>query len=189
MSNHRLTARQLEQFGATGVLIVPQIVTPARVSELRKLALADLASNIGPAEYEADLHYPGAPASREAPGGTTVRRLLQAYARHPVFRDCASSPALVGPLRQLLRPELMLSQAHQNCVMTKKPRFRTFTDWPGHPLLVFQRPQLISVWLALGPRLPDNGCLSFLTEHAVEMSARGSTTGCSCVRTCRRIKR
>jgi len=171
MSNAHLTAEQLEQFGATGLVIVPQLVTPARVSELRDVARAHLAANTGPAEYEADLHYPGAPPSREAPGGTTVRRLLQAYARHPVFRDCASSPALVGPLRQLLGPAVMLSQAHHNCIMTKQPRFSSVTGWHQDiRYWSFQRPQLISMWLALGREFPDNGCLSFLPgTHVMEI--------------------
>jgi hypothetical protein len=52
MSNAHLTAEQLEQFGATGLVIVPHLVTPARVSELRDVAQAHLAMNTGPAEYE-----------------------------------------------------------------------------------------------------------------------------------------
>ncbi|WP_222836494.1 hypothetical protein, partial [Curtobacterium sp. B18] len=45
---------------------------------------------MAPIEYEADLRYPGAPESRNAEGGLTVRRLLGAYGRDPLFAQWAT---------------------------------------------------------------------------------------------------
>jgi len=167
-----LTAHSIAEFRDTGLLVVPGLAPRARVRELRELAEADLAGNPSPAEFEADLHYPGAPASREAPGGSTTRRLLQASTRHPAFRAWACCPEVVTPLRQLLAPEIMLSRTHHNCVMTKQPRFSSVTGWHQDiRYWSFQRPELISVWLALGREIPENGCLSFLPgTHAMELS-------------------
>lgn len=171
MSNHRFTTDQLEQLDATGLVIVRRIATPARVSELREVALTHLAANTGPAEYEADLHYPGAPASREAPGGTTTRRLLQAYARHRAFKEWASCARIVDRLRQVVGPDVMVSLVHHNCVMTKQPRYSSLTGWHQDiRYWSFEQPLLISVWLALGREFPGNGCLSFLPgTHALEI--------------------
>jgi phytanoyl-CoA hydroxylase len=67
---------------------------------------AALAGDAGPAEYEADLHYPGAPDSRAAAGGNTIRRLKEAHARHPVFTRFIFSQPLADRLKQLLGPKV-----------------------------------------------------------------------------------
>jgi phytanoyl-CoA hydroxylase len=173
MSEPRFTPEHLRQFAAAGFVVVRQLASARRVDDLRKVALAHLAGGVAPTEYEADLHYPGAPASRDAPGGATVRRLLQAYTRDPVFRDCAAAPEIAEPLRRLLGPRIMLSQAHHNCVMTKQPRFSSATGWHQDiRYWSFERPELVSVWLALGREFADNGCLSFLPgSHDLEFAA------------------
>ena len=119
-----------------------------------------LAENTAPAEYEADLHYPGAPPSRDAPGGRTARRLLQAYARDAVFKSWTAKPTVVEKLRQLLGPDLILSQGHHNCIMTKQPKFSSDTGWHQDVRYwAYQRPDLISVWISLVPERVENGCL------------------------------
>jgi phytanoyl-CoA hydroxylase len=47
--------------------------------------------------------------------------------------------------------------------MTKQPRFSSVTGWHQDiRYWSFERPELVSVWLALGTERPDNGCLSFI---------------------------
>jgi phytanoyl-CoA hydroxylase len=154
---------EIEKFHEEGYVIAPGLASRevcAAMTELTELALA---KNPTPVEYESDLHYPGAPASREAPGGRTVRRLLQAYSRHPLFSGWATYPEVVARVRQLLGPQLVLPQAHHNCIMTKHPRFSSDTYWHQDiRYWSFERPDLISVWLALGPEFPENGCLDLL---------------------------
>ena len=172
MHPDRLTPQELESYRQDGFVVARALASAERVATLREAVLRHLREQIGPAEYEADLHYPGAPASRDAPGGSTTRRLLQAYARHPAFREWASSSEVTGPLRQLLGEGVMLSQSHHNCVMTKQPRYSSLTGWHQDiRYWSFQRPELVSLWLALGHELPDNGCLWFLPgSHLLDLA-------------------
>ena len=127
---------------------------------MKALARQHLASEVAPLEYEAQVRYPGAPASLDAPGGRTVRRLLQACARDALYKEWATSPEIANRLRQLLGPDVELAQAHHNCVMTKNPAFSSATGWHQDiRYWSFEKPELISAWLALGPENEDNGCL------------------------------
>ena len=133
--------------------------------------MQQLAAEIQPLEYEAQVRYPGAPDSLDAPGGRTVRRLLQACARDRSYRDWATSPALANRLHQLLGPRLELSQAHHNCIMTKNPAFSSATGWHQDiRYWSFERPELVSVWLALGAEHEENGCLWLVPgSHKMEL--------------------
>ena len=88
-SNH--VGQQIATLRDTGYVIVRGLLSPQRVTRLRAVAEQQLAQRQGPLEYEADLRYPGAPESRSARGGETVRRLLDAYARDPDFAACATN--------------------------------------------------------------------------------------------------
>ena len=157
------SAAGLEQFARDGYVIVRSIAAPETVSRMLELARHHLDAHAAPLEYEADLSYPGAPPSREAPGGRTVRRLLQAYARNRLFREWATSDAVRERLEALLGPEIELSQAHHNCIMTKRPRYSSATGWHQDiRYWAFERPELVSLWLALGPERRENGCLLLL---------------------------
>jgi phytanoyl-CoA hydroxylase len=118
---------------------------------------------VEPIEFEADLHYPGAPESRDAVGGRTVRRLKQALSRDFVFIDWVQSPEIVGRLRQLLGPVVYCPLAHHNCIMTKAPAFSSETGWHQDTRYwSFTTPNLVNVWLALGREYPENGCLKVI---------------------------
>lgn len=157
------SADGLADFARDGYRIVRGLIPADACARLRAAAERDLAAAAPPVEYEADTQYPGAPESLAAPGGHTVRRLLQAYARDAEFREWATAATLVSRLRQLLGPRIALSQAHHNCVMTKDPRYSSITSWHRDiRYWSYARPELISVWLALGEERPDNGCLMLL---------------------------
>lgn len=160
---------QIDAFRRDGYVVVRQLAPELVRKRMRGIAEAHLAASIAPVEYEADVRYPGAPPSHDAPGGRTVRRLLQACARDPVFRDWATSAVLASRLVQLLGPHVELSQAHHNCVMTKDPRYSSLTSWHRDiRYWSFEQPELVSVWLALGPEREQNGCLRVLPgSHAM----------------------
>lgn len=168
----RFTDAECAQFARDGYAMVRGLAPGATVARMREVAAAHLAEARLPVEFEADTHYPGAPASRNAPGGRTVRRLLQAYARDAVFRAWALSPLIAPRLTQLLGPRAMLSQAHHNCIMTKNPAFSSVTQWHRDiRYWAFEKPELVSVWLALGQERLDNGCLLLLPgTHRMEFS-------------------
>jgi phytanoyl-CoA hydroxylase len=163
------TSTEISAFHRDGYAIVRGLAPDALRNRMLQVARADLAAARAPIEYEADVQYPGAPASHDAPGGRTVRRLLQAYARDPAFSEWASAPALAARLAQLLGERVELSQAHHNCVMTKDPRYSSLTSWHRDiRYWSFERPELVSVWLALGAERYENGCLLILPgSHAI----------------------
>ena len=154
------TPAEVEYFERNGFVIARGLASRERCERMRAVAQRDLAAEGGPLEYEAQVKYPGSPASLGAPGGRTVRRLLQAYARDSLFREWATSPEMSARLRQLLGPDVELSQAHHNCIMTKNPAFSSATGWHQDiRYWSFEKPELISAWLALGPEHEENGCL------------------------------
>ncbi len=160
-----------ERFARDGFLVRPGLATPEQVQALRALALDHLDPVMGPAEFEADVHYPGAPDSRDAAGGETPRRLLSALARDRLFRDWATGPAVAGVLRALLGGEVLLAQGHHNCVMTKFPGYSSATLWHQDiRYWSFDAPELVSVWLALGEEREANGALQVIPgSHRLEL--------------------
>lgn len=158
-----LSDTQLASFAQDGFLILRSFAPSALQHRLQAIAEQHLREAIPPLEYEADLHYPGAPASRGALGGRTIRRLLQAQARDPAFTEWITHPELLRCLHQLLGEQLVMPLAHHNCVMTKQPRFSSDTGWHQDiRYWSFERPELINIWLALGPERPENGGLRLI---------------------------
>lgn len=151
---------ELQQFGQDGFVIARGLADAELRRQMIEVTRADLVSRTEPVEYEADLHYPGAPPSRDEAGGDTVRRLKEAYTRDPVFTRWIAQPTMVKRLQQLLGGRVVMPLAHHNCVMTKQPRFSSETGWHQDiRYWSFERPELVSVWLALGHETPENGCL------------------------------
>ncbi len=158
-----LTTEQLNHFTTNGYLILPALADTGYCSSVIALAEQALSEDTAPIEYEADTRYPGAPISRDAEGGQTARRLLQAVSRSPLLANWATSEPLSQPLRQLLGDGARLSQVHHNCIMTKQPRFSSLTGWHRDSRYwQFQRAELVSVWLALRNETVENGCLLVL---------------------------
>jgi phytanoyl-CoA hydroxylase len=158
-----LTEEQIGGFQRDGFIALRQLADASTVDQMVALTDQFVKDKIPPIEYEAELGYPGAPTSKNTPGGQTIRRLRQAIARHPIFLEWATSPNIVTPARQLLGPEVIMPLAHHNCIMVKDPRFSSDTGWHQDiRCWGFQRPELISILLALNNATSENGCLRFL---------------------------
>lgn len=160
---HGLSEQDLERFNQQGYLVLSGLAQAEAVERMRAVALESLEPLLAPAEFEADVHYPGAPVSRLAEGGETPRRLLHAVTRDRSFRDWATSAALGRCLEMLLGGPVRLAQTHHNCIMTKHPGYSSATLW--HQDLrywSFDRPELISAWLALGSETVANGALQMI---------------------------
>lgn len=164
---------EFEQFQQDGYVIVRGLADAGRIAAMRKSALTALENAQGPLEYEVDVHYPGAPEAIDAPGGHTVRRLLQAYRRGEIWRAWAEDPVITTRIRQLLARHVVLPQAHHNCIMTKAPHYSSDTLWHQDiRYWCYERSDLVNVWLALGPEHADNGCLRLLPgTHAMDFGA------------------
>ena len=166
-------ASQIATLREQGFVVVRGFADAATVSALRDLSQRHLQAAIEPIEYEADLRYPGAPASREAAGGHTARRLLDAYGRDPLYARWATAPRIGAWLSDYFGEAPVLSTVHHNCVMTKHPNYGSLTGWHQDiRYWSFSAPELVSCWLALGRETADNGGLFFLPgSHAAGFTA------------------
>lgn len=160
---HEFSTAELADFEREGYVIARGLAGDELVSRMLAATHRGVRDELGPIEFEADLRYPGAPASHAAEGGRTIRRLKQAHSRDYVFTEWLLDPGLRGRLRQLLGPRLVCPLAHHNCIMTKHPDFSSDTGWHQDiRYWAFQRPELVSVWLALVPETGRNGCLQVM---------------------------
>jgi phytanoyl-CoA hydroxylase len=154
---------QIAELRTQGYLVVPGFLSPESVEVLNTVASAQLTGRVPPLELEADLQYPGAPAARSSAGGETVRRLLNAYDRHPEFARHALAASLRRWMGAYFGESVRLSRAHHNCLMTKHPQFGSLTGWHRDiRYWSFEREDLLSVWMALGEERIDNGALWFV---------------------------
>lgn len=175
MSNEPLSELDLQKFSEEGFIIERGLANKELCEQLSEIVDNSLDLSLAPLEYEADVHYPGAPENRNQQGGLTPRRLLHAYTRHPLFQEWAGSPEVLCRLKQLMGTEnVLMSQNHHNCVMTKHPGYSSMTSWHEDVRYwSFDRPELISVWLALGDEYPDNGGMLLIPGTHRENFDRG----------------
>ncbi|RJG08145.1 phytanoyl-CoA dioxygenase family protein [Noviherbaspirillum cavernae] len=158
-----LTDTQLTQFKHDGYLIFRNMATPAACAQMSAVTAEHLQQAVPPLEYEAEVGYPGAPSSLDAPGGRTARRLRDAWHRHECFRAWAGDRRIVTHMEQIFGERACLALAHHNCVMTKHPHFGTATGWHRDiRYWSFARNDLVTVWLALGTETEGNGALQVI---------------------------
>ena len=73
-------AEQQAYFAEHGFVVLRGVIDQGLCGQISEHVMQNMQPLVGPAEFEADVGYPGAPVSRDAPGGKTPRRLLHAYA-------------------------------------------------------------------------------------------------------------
>ena len=171
----QLKNEDLSAFAKDGYFVARGFLSERVRAKLKASIQGDLEPLVGPAELEADVGYPGAPGYRSDLGGSTPRRLLHAYARSDDLKALALQAEVAQILSQLMGTnQIQLSQCHHNCVMTKHPGFSSATLWHQDiRYWSFDRPELISVWYALGDELDKNGALSVIPGTHVEDFGRG----------------
>src|SRR5215203_1856449 len=105
-SERMFSNAEVDEFNRDGYFVARGLATAADCAAIKAVAERDLAAAVPPVEYETDTNYPGAPMSVDAPGGRTVRRLLQACARDARIAQWAVQPALGARLKQLIGPQI-----------------------------------------------------------------------------------
>lgn len=167
------TKDQIAVLREQGYVIVPGMVPAARREAMLAVVNDTLLVPAGALEFEADLRYPGAPPSRDAAGGATIRRLRDAYARDAAFAAWACDPEIAAWMTAYFNEPALLSRAHHNCVMTKHPLYGSLTGWHRDiRYWSFGRPDLVSTWLALGDESSENGGLWVVPgSHAMTFAA------------------
>ncbi len=160
-----------ESFKRNGYVICRNFADKETLQRINDAVDDSLLPPLGPLEFEVDVQYPGSPTSYDSPGGYTPRRFLNAYSRSKVFREWASNPNITSMLKELLGSQgIQVSQNHHNCFMTKYPGYSSATLWhQDQRYWSFDRPDLVSVWLAVGHENKNNGCLRAIPEsHNME---------------------
>jgi phytanoyl-CoA hydroxylase len=172
ISEAALTSYKSE-FDRQGYVVVPGVLENGLRQRLIDQVRQAMDPLVGPAEFEADVGYPGSPKDRTAPGGSTPRRLLHAYARSNEFKLLAMQPKVAALLQRLMGEGICLSQCHHNCIMTKHPGFSSATLWHQDiRYWSFQHPDLISAWYALGEETAENGALQVIPgTHLLDIEA------------------
>jgi phytanoyl-CoA hydroxylase len=164
---------QIERLRDVGYVVVPDFIPRERLAGLKESARQQLAQRAAPLELEADIQYPGAPSSRDAPGGDTVRRLLNAHGRDARFAQEATAPLLRQWMNCYFHEPVRMSRVHHNCLMTKHPHYGSETGWHRDiRYWSFDREDLVSAWLALGAENTVNGGLRFVPgSHRMRLAA------------------
>jgi len=157
-------------FKKRGYVLLRGVLDSSEIQALRIFLEQSLDPLVGPAEFEADVGYPGAPQSRDVVGGMTPRRLLHAYSRSPALQRLALHPQVAAMVTMLFGGKGRLSQCHHNCVMTKHPGFSSATLWHQDiRYWSFDQPELISAWYALGDENQINGSLKVIPgSHSID---------------------
>lgn len=171
-SADQFTVDELESFTRDGFCICRGLISDHFLTQMKAVAERDAAIGLGDIEYEADVSYPGSPASLDATGGRTIRRLRQAFSRDPIFSALVKERKLLHRLQQLLGDRVVMPLAHHNCLMTKHPRFSSDTGWHQDTRYwSFEKPDLVNVWIALTEESLENGCLRLLPgTHRAEVA-------------------
>ncbi len=170
-----LSFAQIQQFKIDGYLVLPKLLAADEVAKLRALTQTHLHQRLSPFELEADVHYPGAPESISDEGGNTIRRLLMAYQRDPLFKAQARRAEITGAVRQILEcQQIRLNPNHHNCVMTKQAAYSSETLWHRDTRYWnFSNKYLINAWFALGDEQKENGAMKILPgSHRWEVKER-----------------
>lgn len=163
VSQSSFSEQSVRDFQKDGYIIQRSLVPDSYVQRILAVARRDAGMHYGDIEYEADVQYPGAPASVEAEGGRTIRRLKQAFSRDPVFSQLVKEPFLLNRLQQLIGPQVVMPLAHHNCIMTKHPQYSSDTGWHQDiRFWSFKSSELVNAWVALGDETLTNGCLRLL---------------------------
>lgn len=166
----KLSIRETDFFNKNGFLVRRKLVTGAQLDEIKGAANSTAVTGQPPVEYEADVHYEGAPASRDHEGGQTVRRFLDVFDRHSAFAEFGSNKIVKLILSALLKEDIYLVRNHHNSLMTKNPKYSSQTNWHRDiRYWHYDNENLISVWLALDHETRENGALMLIPgSHRLE---------------------
>jgi len=169
-----LSKKQKAQFIRDGYVVLSSLIKEDELTKLRATTEQHLAERIEPFELEAEVQYPGAPESKEAEGGKTIRRLLKAYQRHESYAALGRHPTVVRVIQELLNAKnVYLNPNHHNCMMTKLPEFSSETHWHRDTRYwQFNNKYLINGWFALGQEATENGGMWILPgSHRWDVSS------------------
>jgi ectoine hydroxylase-related dioxygenase (phytanoyl-CoA dioxygenase family) len=153
MEARMLTSGEIASYRESGYLLVEQAIDAALLSELRRVteALIDASRAVAVSDDVYDLEE-GHTAERPR-----LTRIKLPHKRHPVYAEALRSARIVGVLRDLLGPDVLLQTSKLN---TKAPgggaAVEWHQDWAFYP---HTNDDLLALGLMLDDVAPANGPL------------------------------
>lgn len=155
-----LTTTEIVDFRNNGYLVIPGFADTGFCEHVTAFAAHELQHNVMPLEYERDQDVLVDPVTLFADERHVVSQLSSITLRYPLLEEWATSARLKSMLVPLLGQDIFLVQAHHNCITIKHPASPHMMGWHQDiRYWHFERPELLSTWLALGEEGPENGGL------------------------------
>ncbi len=144
-----LTEKQRQRFDSEGFVLIPQVVDPDRVKELRAAHEALLDGWIAECESNRDEYE------------RVVNQWTNLHEQHPAFRRQIHHTHVLAIARELLGvSHLQLFHDH---FISKPPAVSSEIPWhQDYPLWPLDRPKAISCWLALDDADTESGAMFFM---------------------------
>lgn len=178
----KLSKAQLLHFHHNGFIVLRQFIDTSYCEAILDKAKEALAHAIEPFETESGYHsrdksYRSQVSDYQSHSKHThnIRRLRQVYERDAIFKKWMEEPKIRPILEEILEDKVVLITAHHNSIMNKMPHSSQATSW--HQDLRYwhyEDNNLVSVWLALGEEVSQNGALEFIPQshtHTFEPSS------------------
>ena len=154
-----------QRFDRDGYVVVPDLLTPDQLAELREHADAVLDGTLKPEpasgldEFTTQFE-PKVKDDPSIPRRDKVRVVFHLTHTHPYFRALAESPPILGAMEALLGSPL---RYYTDQMFVKPPRHGSLVPW--HQDAAYWpcvEPRLVSLWLALDEVTIANGCVRFI---------------------------
>ncbi|UVI30864.1 phytanoyl-CoA dioxygenase family protein [Paenibacillus spongiae] len=167
----KLSAEQVKQFNENGYLVVPGLLTPLQLEELKRMVDAVLDGTIKPDPSQDledfELQYePAVTGSAAVPRRDRIRVAFHLCHSHPYFWNHAVRPeildvveSLLGERIKLYTDQMFVKPAHHG---SEVPFHQDHAYWTQ-----VEPYRMISCWVALDDATVENGCVRMLpgTHH------------------------
>lgn len=117
-----LTAAQIDEYNRVGAIVVPNVLTPAEVAELREVTDGFVARSARLTKHDdvydlEDSHTPAQPR---------VRRIKAPHLHHPAYERLMRNPAIIACLQSLWGPDIRFDTSKLNM---KSAGFGAAVEW------------------------------------------------------------
>ena len=144
-----------------GFLVVPEVLTPGEISELKREIVA-----IAKGKYPSDNLQPLAPDISDDDAVSNILAIHHPHLISPVIVNYARHPEICGMLAQIVAAHLPFWDGSVKCMQTmlfvKPPDFQG-QAWHQDELYIQTRDRsLTGVWIAIDDATLDNGCVQVI---------------------------
>ena len=160
--------QQRTDFDSNGFVVVPNLLTPEELEQLRAMVDGAMTGAIKPQPPHSkarmdDFNIQWEPRVRENPAISRrdkIRIIFHLCHSHPFFWGLATNPRMLDVVENLLGPDIKLYTDQMFCKPAKHgsevPWHQDSGYWPA------VEPRLLSCWIAIDDVTIDNGCVRFL---------------------------